>query len=56
MFKVGENVDYIKIMEKRQKYRIYILEKRQKLCIFVMEKWKIKRLHYVEEKNRHISD
>ncbi len=42
MFTTGENVDYIKILEKRRKYRIYILEKRQKLCIFVMEKWKNK--------------
>ena len=42
MFKAGENVDYIKILEKRQKYRIYTLEKRQKLCIFVLEKWKNK--------------
>lgn len=42
MFKAVENVDYIKILEKRQKYRIYILEKRQKLCIFVLEKWKNK--------------
>lgn len=36
MFKVAENMYYIRILEKRQKYRIYILEKRQKLCIFVL--------------------
>lgn len=42
MFTTGENVDYIEILEKRQKNRIYILEKRQKLCIFVLEKWKNK--------------
>ncbi len=29
MFKAGENVDYIKILEKRRKYRIYTLEKRK---------------------------
>ena len=56
MFTTGENVDYIKILEKRQK-TAFIPWKSGKNYVFLSWKsGKIKMLHYVEEKNRHISD